>query len=54
MLPTKVAEKVKTLIVCSVNLFWTSCHLWDNVGKYGRARQATEDNMEHVHYILDN
>jgi len=52
MLP--VAEKVKTRIVYSVNSFWKSCHLWDNVGKYGRARQATEDNMEHAHCILDN
>jgi hypothetical protein len=28
--------------------------LRDNVGKYDRARQATDDNVEHVHYILDN
>jgi hypothetical protein len=22
-----------------------SCHSWDNVGKYGRAGQATDDNI---------
>jgi hypothetical protein len=27
------------------NFFRKSCHLWDNVEKYGRARQATEDNI---------
>jgi hypothetical protein len=24
------------------------------VEKYGRARQATNDNMAHAHYMLDN
>jgi hypothetical protein len=27
------------------NFFRKSCHLWDNVEKYGRARQATDDNI---------
>jgi len=31
-----------------------SCCLQDNVEKYRRARQATDDNMAHVHCILDN
>jgi len=31
-----------------------SCHLWDNVNKYYRAGQATDDNMVHVHCMLDN
>jgi len=30
------------------------CHLWDNVEKYGRTRQATDDNMAHAHCELDN
>jgi len=25
--------------------FWKSCHLWDNVEKYGGARQAADDNI---------
>jgi hypothetical protein len=25
--------------------FLKSCHLWDNVKKYGTARQATDDNI---------
>jgi hypothetical protein len=27
------------------NFFWKSCYLWDNVKKYGRAGQATDDNI---------
>jgi len=26
------------------NFFWKSCHLWDNVEKCGRPRQATDNN----------
>jgi len=30
-----------------LNIFfpWKSCHLWDNVEKYGTARPATDDNI---------
>ena len=45
MCQTKVAENIKTHILCSIILFWKSCHLWDNVEKYYRARQATDDNV---------
>jgi hypothetical protein len=38
MFHTKVVEKIKTHILCSITCFWKSCHLWDNVEKYGRAR----------------
>ena len=31
-----------------------SCRLWDNVEKYCRAGQATDDNMAHAHCMLDN
>ena len=31
-----------------------SCRLWDNVEKYNTARQATDDNTAHAHYMLDN
>jgi hypothetical protein len=45
MSQTKVGEKIKAHILCSVTLFWKSCHLWDNVKKYGRGRQAIDDDM---------
>jgi hypothetical protein len=35
------------------NFFPKSCRLLDNVEKYGRARQAT-DNTAHVLCMLDN
>ena len=41
----KVVEKIETHILCSITFFRKSCHLWDNVEKYGRARQATDDNI---------
>jgi len=34
--------------------FGKSCHLWDNVEKQRRARQATGDNMMCAHWMLDN
>ena len=30
-------------ILFSVTLFWKSCQLWDNVEKYDRDRQTTDD-----------
>jgi len=27
------------------NLFWKSCHLWDNGEKYCRPRKATDDSI---------
>jgi len=44
-LQTKVAEKTKTHILCSVTLFRKSCRLWDNVEKYCVTWQATDDNI---------
>jgi hypothetical protein len=38
----------------SKTYFRKTWRLWDNVEKYCRARQATEDNMAHAHYMLDN
>ena len=49
---TKVVEKVKTRILCSVTFFRKSGLLWDNVEKPVRTGRTTDDNMEHVHYIL--
>jgi hypothetical protein len=42
---TKVVEKIKTHILCSIIFSWKSCRLWDNVKNYGRARQATDGNI---------
>jgi len=33
-------NKKKKHILCSIAVSWKSCHLWDNVEKYGRARQT--------------
>ena len=45
----QVVEKIKTYILCSLTLSPKSCHLWDNVEKYGRALQTTyDDTIWHV------
>jgi hypothetical protein len=54
MFQTKVVEKIKTHILWSVTFFWNSCCLWDNVEKYGKVEQATNGNMAHVFWVLDN
>ena len=36
---TKVVEKIETRTMYN-NFFWKLYNLWDNVEKYGRARQA--------------
>ena len=53
MFQTKVVGKIKTHILCSVTFFRKSCCLWDNVEKYCRAGQTTDDNMAHEHCMLD-
>jgi len=43
---TKVVEKIRTHFSCSVIFFPKKvCHLWGNVEKYGRTREATCDNI---------
>jgi hypothetical protein len=42
----------------SKHTFYIQClskkrHLWENVEKYCRAGQATDDNMAHAHCVLD-
>ena len=39
MFQTKVEEEIKTHILCSINVFRKTYRLWDNVEKYGAARQ---------------
>ena len=45
MFKTKVVDKIRTLILCSVTFSWKSYCFWYNVEKYSRARQATHDNI---------
>jgi hypothetical protein len=41
-------------ILYSITSFTKSYRLWDNVGKYCRAGQTTDDNISHAHCVLDN
>jgi len=55
MFQTKVIEKIKTRILCSVTFFPPS-KIVSFMGKgvnYCRAGQATDDNMAHAHCMLD-
>jgi hypothetical protein len=53
MFQMNVVEKIKTHILCPVNIFFRkSCRLWDNAEKYCRAGQATDDNMAHAYFML--
>jgi len=46
-------EKIKTHILCKVTFFFRkSYRLWDNVEKYCRSGQVTDDNMVHAHCML--
>jgi hypothetical protein len=52
---TKVVEKIRTHISSTITFrFRKSCRLWDNVEKYCRARQVTDDNMAHAQSMLDS
>ena len=53
MFQTKVVEKIKTHILCSVTFSRKSCSLWDNVEKYRTAGQTTDDSMAQAHCVLD-
>jgi len=50
-------ENQNTHFVFSIFFFFSLlpkfCCLWDNVEKYFRVGQATDDNMGHAHCILD-
>jgi hypothetical protein len=54
MFQIKFVEKIKTLVLYSITYFRKSCYLRDNVGKYGRAKQDTENNTVHALCMLDN
>jgi hypothetical protein len=52
MFQTKVVEKIKTHILCSVTL--ENCAVYEIMGKkYCGVKQATVDNMAHAHCMLD-
>ena len=54
MFQTKVIEKIKTHILCSISFFVLKKYrLWDTVEEYCRAGQATDENMAHAHCVLD-
>jgi hypothetical protein len=42
----KFVDNIKTHIFGSITFSRKSCRLWDNVEKYGRARQDTDDNIK--------
>ena len=48
----KSVEKIKTHFL-SITFFRISCRLWESVEKYCRSEEATEDNMAHMHCMLD-
>jgi len=52
MFQTKVVEKIKTHILCSVTFFRKTCRFLDNVEKYCTAGQAAGDSRAHAHCML--
>jgi len=53
----KVIEKIKTHLLCSIHsLPRKSCHLWDNVEKYGKSRKGRrwQYNTAHALCVLGN
>jgi hypothetical protein len=42
---SNVLQKIKTHILCSITFSRKPCRLWDNVEKYGTARQTTDGNI---------
>jgi len=53
MFQTKVVEKIKTPIVCSIT-FFLIVPFMRYVEKYCRVGKATDDNMVHAHRMVDN
>jgi len=41
----KVVEKIHTHVLCSVTSYRISCSLWDNMEKWGRPGQVTDDSI---------
>ena len=51
MFQTEVVEEFKTHILYSIHFFWKLYHLWDNMEKYGRARQSIGDKIVQCMHI---
>jgi len=49
----KVVGKIKTHFMFHNFFFRMSCSVWSNVETYGRAEQATDDDMAQAHCMLD-
>jgi len=49
MIQTKFVQEIKTHILSSVTFLLKSCSIWNNVEKYCRVGQATDNNMAHAH-----
>jgi hypothetical protein len=45
MYQTKVVEKIKTHILCSITFFYNRVFFLDNLKKYSKAGEATDDNI---------
>ena len=52
MFQTKTTEKTETHFMLNNFFFENFFLLWDNVGKYCSAEQATVDNMAYAHFML--
>jgi hypothetical protein len=52
MFQTKVVEKIKTHISCSIPFLRKWWRLWNNIERCCRAREATDDNMAHAHRMV--
>jgi hypothetical protein len=53
MFQKKVVEKKHTLTLSNFS-FFGNCAVYENVEKYCKAGQATDDNMAHAHCVLNN
>ena len=55
MFQTKVVEKIKTHILCSITFFFFENRaVCENVEKYCRAGQATDDNTRRIACWIPN
>jgi hypothetical protein len=55
MVQTKVVEKIKTHMLCSITSVSKILPFFlDNVEKYCRAEQAKDGNTAHAHCMLDS
>ena len=54
MFQSEFVEKIKTHVLCSVTFPPQNRAVYENVGKYARARQVTGDNVAHALFMLVN